>query len=587
MKRRFSHDSTSFSLIPLDVEGALFVSPMPFGRYDREHVFRDFRAAELDRVVVLLSDEELKKRCSRNLKRLYERQGYEITQFPMVDFLQPGHTHMDELIPELVTALRQGERMAVHCHAGVGRSSVVVACICAVVGDMDLDTCIAFVKKNMETNITVEQKHFIAGWIERLHESRPGEPVLLRSAEVIATGTELLQGRTLNTHGHRIGEELTRYGIPLLRETVLPDDPQAIETAVAEAIGRSDLVIVTGGLGPTSDDLTLEACGKAINRRVVRSKHADEHMEAFFARLRRIPTQAQRDQACVLDGAEVHMNPAGIAPGQRIMLSRSRHLWLLPGPPRELDGLLHSALLPWLRDSTAREDRVQHVFRLLGQSESSVQAEVEALLPPPSVKPAYCARPGSVELRFNGPEKAVAEIADKVRLHYQRDLLNESGRTTEEELLDILRQQKQSVSVAESCTGGGLGQRITRLPGSSEVFRGGIIAYANEVKERELKVPSSVLAQHGAVSDNCARAMARGLRERFQTDWAISVTGIAGPGGGTPEKPVGLFFIGIAGPNGVDAFHYQANGNRAQIQEHATQRALEQLWRALSGKARA
>ena len=230
--------------------GKLFVSPMPYGRYDNQRVFRFFKQEDVQRVVILLGDRDIKKRCRRDLKKLYRKHHMEITQFPMVDFLQPGHGDMDQLVPDLAQRLRRGERIVIHCHAGVGRSSVVVACLAAVIEHFRLDETIDHVKTHMETNITVEQKRFISGWIERLHESDPDAPLVLRSAELITTGSELLQGRILNRHGHTLGGLLTSFGLPLLRETVIPDDAEAIERAVLQAVSRSDLVIVTGGLGP-------------------------------------------------------------------------------------------------------------------------------------------------------------------------------------------------------------------------------------------------------------------------------------------------------------------------------------------------
>jgi nicotinamide-nucleotide amidase len=577
--KRYSHSSTSFVRIPLEAAGALWVSPMPYGRYDRDRVFRAYKAEKLTRVVVLLSDDEIAKRCSRDLKKLYARHSMQVTQFPMIDFLQPGHGNMDRLVPELVKALRAGEKIAIHCHAGVGRSSVVVSCLVAVLHNLSVEDAIAFVRTHMESNITVEQKHFISGWIERLHESRPGDPILLRGAEVIATGSELLQGRTLNQHGHTLGRLLTGFGIPLLRETVLPDHSAAIRSVVSEALARSDLVIVTGGLGPTDDDLTLEAVADAVGRRTLHEASADAHLEAWFQRVGRVPSEAQRRQARVIDGASVYLNPAGIAPGQRLTLSNSRHLWLLPGPPRELHALVASALQPWLESATARADRVMAVFRILGHSESAVEKTVISFAPAPGVDCAYCARPGSVELRFTGPLEQVEKLRTDVRRHFAADLLNESGDSLEQEVGKRLLARGERVATAESFTAGGIAERLTDVPGSSAYVVGGIVAYDNAIKVRELGVDPAVLAEHGAVSEAVAGQMADGVRKKMGVEWGLSVTGIAGPGGGSETKPVGLFFVGIASAAGLEVFRFQVNGDRAQIREHGVQRALECLWR--------
>ena len=586
MPSRFSHTSTRFSQIPLDVPGALFVSPMPYGKYDNERVFRRIRAEKINRAVVLLSDEEIRRRCSRDLKKLYRRHGIKLTQFPMIDFLQPGHARMDRLIPELVQALRDGERMVIHCHAGVGRSSLVVVCLCAVLCDMSVDEAFSFVKQRMETNITVEQKNFLGGWVGRLRENHPDQPVQIHSAEIIATGSELLQGRTLNTHGHHLGALLTAFGIPMLRETILPDDPALIRTVTSEALNRADLVIVTGGLGPTGDDRTREAVADAVGRAVVNHPEADAHLEAYFARMNRTPTPAQRRQSRIIDGAAVYLNPVGIAPGQRLTINNRKHLWLLPGPPRELRAIVDDAFQPWLNDAIQRPDRNTLVFRILGHSESRVEEAVRSAGIPAAAETAYCARPGSVELRFTGTHGETRAWSEWVHQTYAEDLLNETGDPIEVELGRILSARGETVATAESCTAGGIAERLTDVPGSSAWFQGGVIAYANEIKIRELNVDPDTLAREGAVSETVALQMAAGVRKRLQTTRGISITGIAGPGGGSPEKPVGLLWVGISGPRGEKAFRHQVNGNRNQIREHGIQRAMEGLWRVLRAEER-
>jgi len=576
-----SSSSTSFTRIPLSVPGELYASPMPYGKYDSERVFKHFKQEEIQRVVILLSDREIKKRCRKDLKKLYARHKMEVTQFPMVDFLQPGHGDMDKLIPLLVERLRDGERIAVHCHAGVGRSSVVIACLVAVLEHFRIEECIDHVKNHMETNITVEQKTFIAGWIERLHEYGPDEPLILRSAELITTGSELLQGRTLNQHGFTLGGLLTSFGLPVHRETCIPDDPEAIEDALLEAVSRCDLVILTGGLGPTDDDHTIQSVANAFHRKIVVNEESENHLTNFFVQLRRTPTENQRRQAKVIEGAKVYMNPVGIAPGQKLTLSNSRHLWLLPGPPRELRGLINSALRPWLETAITRKDHHQAIFRLAGQSESVVQEKVTKMNNFREVDIAYCATPGSTELRFIGTQERVEELQAQTRKAFAEHIVNETGNELVSEVASILTQKQHTIAVAESCTGGGLGECFTSVPGSSIFFKGGIISYANEVKILQLGVPPDVIENQGAVSKECAKHMAIGAKEKLDTDWGISITGVAGPGGGSAEKPIGLFFIGVSGPNKTTVLQHQVGGGRDQIREHAIQRALVALWREL------
>jgi nicotinamide-nucleotide amidase len=583
MFKSIATSSTTFCRIPLHVAGELYVSPMPYGRYDSERVFRYFKQEQIQHVVMLLSDREIKKRCKRDLKKLYQKNHMSITQFPMVDFLQPGHGDMDQLIPELAERLRKGERVAVHCHAGVGRTSVVVACLVAVVEQFRIEECIELVKAHMETNITVEQKRFIAGWVERLHVSDPGDPLVIRSAELITTGSELLQGRTLNQHGFKVGALLTSFGIPMVQETVLPDNPDAIEFHVLQAISRSDLVIITGGLGPTDDDLTREAVAKGLHRNIIQHTPSDEHLTEYFVRLRRTPTPKQKRQSRVIEGAEVYQNPVGIAPGQRLTLSTSRHLWLLPGPPRELEALLETAMRPWLENAITRKDHHQGIFRIVGQSESDVQEKISRMKNFREVDIAYCATPGSVELRFTGTEDRVEELQSQTRRIFAGDVLNETGDVLEVELGELLRHKSQTVSVAESCTAGGIGECLSSVTGCSAYFVGGIIAYSNHIKQTELKVDPEILEREGAVSEPVALQMAQGIREKMGTDWGLSITGIAGPGGGSAHKPIGLLYIGISGPDYQQVRKFQVGGDRAQIREHGIQRAMIELWRGITG----
>jgi len=277
------------------------------------------------------------------------------------------------------------------------------------------------------------------------------------------------------------------------------------------------------------------------------------------------------------------MNPVGIAPGQRLTLSNSRHLWLLPGPPRELRGLMKTALRPWMETAITRKDHHQAIFRLAGQSESAVQETVTRMNNFREVDIAYCATPGSVELRFIGTEPRVNELVAQTRKMFAADIVNETGEEVVTEVASLLRNRHQTVSVAESCTGGGLGQCFTSIPGASEFFPGGVIAYANAVKTEQLGVTTDLLDRSGAVSAECAEQMAAGIRDRLNTDWGVSITGVAGPGGGSAEKPIGLFFIGIAGPDGTRVHRHQVGGDRDQIRDHAIQRALVALWRELTG----
>ena len=402
----------------------------------------------------------------------------------------------------------------------------------------------------------------------------------ISTAEVIATGTELLQGRTLNRHGYVLGDLLIAHGVVLERETVLPDDPHRIEGCIREAMQRVDVVFVTGGLGPTDDDRTLGAAAAALGRGVVHDPKADAHLERFFKKIGRVPTKAQRGQACIVDGADVWINPVGLAPGQRIE-HKDGVVILLPGPPRELRGVVEQDVVPWLRCCTQDEaGTVMRHFRILGLSESLIQERVvEALTPSPSLDLSYCARLGSVECRVTGPESDVLPAAICLEELFADDLLNATGESTAVTLAGLLTEKGLTVATAESCTAGGIAEALTDVPGSSAFLLGGIVAYADAMKVQHLGVAAGTLERCGAVSADVAAEMAEGARQAMQADLGVSITGIAGPGGGTEEKPVGLFYIAVAGDAGTETFRYMAGGNRAQVRGLGVQRALEQLWR--------
>jgi len=407
--------------------------------------------------------------------------------------------------------------------------------------------------------------------------------------EVINTGTELLLGNVVNTHISYLGKTLFPLGLRIDRQITVPDG-SAIRDALYEAFPRSDILIVTGGLGPTTDDITREIVAELLGLSL---KEDPWVIEAIRARLDRrgIPYRARiQRQAMVPMGATVLRNDNGTAPGLYLP-SRSTpawaspHLFLLPGPPRELKPMFEDYALPILRDliGTASPDRECRLYHIVGIGESGVEELVGlSLTERGDIEVGYCARPNEVDLRLIAPPAILDEVEPLVREVLGSYIVSQSGQSLEEVVVERLLESQQSVAVAESCTGGLLANRITNVPGASEIFPAGYVTYANEAKERELGVPSELLARVGAVSEEVASAMAEGVLRRAGTDFGIGITGIAGPGGGSTEKPVGTVYIALAQKGGVtECLRETFPTDRETFKRLATQAALDLLRRRL------
>jgi len=411
-----------------------------------------------------------------------------------------------------------------------------------------------------------------------------------RAAELVATGEELLNGKSLNTHARELGRALWPLGWELARETTVPDDRAAIADAVRQACARVGLVFVTGGLGPTEDDVTREALGDWLRRPLVEDAAALEAMRRRYRTAGREMTPSRRSQARIVAGAAALPNRAGAAPGQRIAWE-GKTLFVLPGPPNEFRAILDDHVLPWLA-AQGGGAAPRRIFMVAGLGESDVRERLEAAHTlPPGVAIAYCAAPGQLEIRL----RTAAELSDaeararleqawqQARAALGKHIYAAERRSLAEAVAQELRTAGKTVAVAESCTGGLLGARLTDLPGSSTWFRGGFLAYANELKENLLGVPADLLEREGAVSDPVARRMAETARARCGADYGLAITGIAGPDGGTAEKPVGLVFIALADANGAEVVRAHFPGDRATNREWSVQRALDLLRVRLAG----
>jgi len=418
-------------------------------------------------------------------------------------------------------------------------------------------------------------------------------------AAILAVGSELLGTDRLDTNSLKITRALERHGVELRFKAVLGDSEEEIAAALRSALEKHDLVLVTGGLGPTADDVTREATAAALGRGLYVEEEVVETIERRFREHGLRMPDINRRQALIVDGAEVIRNRRGTAPGQLVMSDSGNHgaaLFLFPGVPFELEGMIEGFLEPWLAARSGGVGRETATLKVAGLPESAVEERVS---------PAYAefgresitilASPSDIRLR------ATAEGTDeerRARLAAMTARLAELAGDAvyafrEEDTMEIvvgrlLREAEKTLTTAESCTGGMVAERLTRVPGSSDYFLGGEVTYTNELKIRRLGVPAELIEEHGAVSEPVARAMAEGVRRVLGSDFGIGITGVAGPGGGSEAKPVGTVHIALAGPGSgameTDHRKIRFPGDRERVRQHASQLALEMLRRRLQGK---
>ena len=408
-------------------------------------------------------------------------------------------------------------------------------------------------------------------------------------AEVINTGSELLLGLVQNTHLAWLAGELAPLGVTVTRQVCVPDGPD-IRAALDAALDRADIVICTGGLGPTTDDITRETAAELLGIPLVEDKKISDAIRGRFARRGLPMAERVARQAMVPVGADALPNPNGTAPGlyfpPTVLGSRrARHLVLLPGPPRELQPMMREHVLPHLRASVpGARQRERRIYRLTGIGESQVEEKIgEKLEASGDFEVGYCARPSEVDFRLIGPKEKL-DSAEPEILSAVGEWIYSRGGTLEEAVVSQLREKQATLAVAESCTGGALSDRITDVPGASEIFIAGYVTYANEAKENAVGVPAALIETHGAVSDPVAAAMAEGARHKAGTKYALATTGIAGPGGGTPEKPAGTVFIALAAegaPTTVRRCYFPLD--RQTFKYMTTSAALDLLRRQILG----
>jgi competence/damage-inducible protein CinA-like protein len=410
--------------------------------------------------------------------------------------------------------------------------------------------------------------------------------------EVLTIGTELLLGHTVDTNAAELGRALAAAGAEIVRRTTVPDRPDAIRAAVAEALARTGFVITTGGLGPTRDDMTKSVVAELLGKRLVLDAPLLATVEARFKRMGRPMPAINRTQAEIPEGATVLPNPRGTAPGLWVEDGRDRVVVLLPGVPREMRGLLIEEVLPRLvkRQGGAGGVVASRSVRTTGVSESALAERIgpiEAEIAPLTL--AYLPSPEGVDLRVTawGLEAKEAEPRLAAAVDRLAAIAGEHGYGTDDadlaaHVLEALRRGRHRLGVAESCTGGMLAERITNVPGASDTFIGAVVAYADVIKTAALKVPLETLEAHGAVSEETVRAMAEGAQRLFSTDCTIAVTGIAGPGGGTPEKPVGTVWLAARVHTTTRAVKRVFPGDRHEVRARAAQASLDLLRRLLA-----
>lgn len=407
----------------------------------------------------------------------------------------------------------------------------------------------------------------------------------MADAEIIAVGSELLTPQKVDTNSLYLTDQLNALGVEVVRKTIVGDERARLTESIQGAVARSGIVVITGGLGPTEDDVTRDSVAAALGRELIFNNEVCGWIEQRFRSFGRKMAENNKRQAFIVDGADILPNQWGTAPGQWIATSGAVII-LLPGPPRELKALFAAECLPRLRELLPAQVIRTRFYRVAGMGES----DLDALIAPVYTRyqnpvTTILASAGDIQIHLRArcgtedeAEALLAEVGAQIEPLLAERLYSKEGCSLEQVIGQLLLEHKSTLSVAESATGGMLGERITSVPGSSEYFRGGFVTYTNEMKSKLLGIPPELIEQHTAVSEAVAKAMAGGARDRTGSDYALAISGYAGPDG----DEVGLIFIGIATPEGSEARRFQFPGDRNRVRSLASNYALDLLRRKLT-----
>jgi competence/damage-inducible protein CinA-like protein len=403
-------------------------------------------------------------------------------------------------------------------------------------------------------------------------------------AEIIAVGSELLTPDRMDTNSLFLTEELNKLGIEVVRKTIVGDQRELLAEAFRDALNRVPLIIASGGLGPTEDDLTRETLAELLGRKLIQNEAILRYIEGRFRQLGREMPPVNTRQAMVPEGAEVLENPRGSAPGLWLE-DKGRFIALLPGPPRELKPMYEEQVLPRLQRRRSGIRMFHRELRVTGMGESALEQRIRPIYTRYSdVSTTILAAPGEIQIHLRMwtedtayAQKSLEEIVQGFELALTDRIFSKDGSSMEEVIAQLLMLNKATISAAESCTGGLLAQRLTSIAGSSSYFLGSVVCYSNELKTSWVNVPAELIQSKGAVSSEVAVALAEGIRRSVGSTLGVGITGIAGPSGGSDEKPVGTVHVALAHAAGVKERSVRFPGDREAIRWHASQLALDMV----------
>jgi nicotinamide-nucleotide amidase len=412
---------------------------------------------------------------------------------------------------------------------------------------------------------------------------------MIQKAVILSTGDEITTGKVVDTNANYLADKLHENGVDLAAVLTVGDVPERLEWAWRTGIALGDVVISTGGIGPTADDLTTETIARITGRKLFRDEASVETMRRMFATINRVMPENNLKQADFPEGAEVIPNPLGTAPGFHLPVpdgNRVSHLIVMPGVPREMKPMMENWVIPWLaKNRGTNKVFAVRIFQTFGISESGLDQAVLGLIKPEEGRVAFRASFPQISMRVTvegepgQAERKLEELSARVREKISNYLFAEGDASMEEVVARLLIQHNLKLAVAESCTGGLIGNRLTNVPGSSKFLLADLVTYSNEAKQELLGVTDATLKNHGAVSEECVREMAAGARKRIGADVGIATSGIAGPDGGTPDKPVGTVCIALDSDDVKTSRRYQMRGTRDWVKLLGSQVALDWLRR--------